>query len=183
MTSPPSSPVPPNPEPGPRRGGRLGAVVVLVLVALAGVIAGVALDRLRFIPHMFGGLGHGPGAHEWGPGGGPPRDHGFRDRFAHELGLSPEQQIRIDSIMDRQGRGAPRGAGPGPAPARLDHQPHSAPARRACSPRINGRGRRRFGSGTPSAGGFSPGRPLASYLPRSSFRERMMTLLRITDRT
>jgi len=104
MTNPPSSPVPPNREPAPRRGGRLGAVVVLVLVALAGVIAGVALDRLRFIPHMFGGPGHGPGGHEWGPGGGPPRDHGFRDRFAHELGLSLEQQTRIDSIMDRQGR-------------------------------------------------------------------------------
>jgi Spy/CpxP family protein refolding chaperone len=102
MTNPPSSPVQPNLEPGPRRGGRLGAVVVLVLVALAGVIAGIALDRLRVIPHMFGGPGHG--GHEWGPGGGPPRDHGFRDRFAHELGLSPEQQVRIDSIMDQQGR-------------------------------------------------------------------------------
>jgi Spy/CpxP family protein refolding chaperone len=82
----------------------LGAVVVLLLVALAGVIAGVALDRLRFMPHMFGGPWRGPGGHEWGSGGGPPRDRGFRDRFARELGLSPDQQTRIDSIMDRQGR-------------------------------------------------------------------------------
>jgi Spy/CpxP family protein refolding chaperone len=92
MTNPPSPPIPPNVGPGPRaslRGGRLGAVLVLLLVALAGGIAGVALDRLYFMPHMFGGQLH---------------HHGFRDRFAHELGLSPEQQTRIDSIMDRQGR-------------------------------------------------------------------------------
>jgi Spy/CpxP family protein refolding chaperone len=34
----------------------------------------------------------------------PPRDREFRNRFARELGLTPEQRTRIDSIMDRQGR-------------------------------------------------------------------------------
>lgn len=99
MSDPSSSPVPPNP---PRRGGRRGALLVLLLVAVAGGFVGAAVDRLCFAPRMFGG--HGPGGHEWRPGGGPPRDRGFRDRFAHDLGLSPDQQTRIDSIMDRQGR-------------------------------------------------------------------------------
>jgi Spy/CpxP family protein refolding chaperone len=74
------------------------AVLVLVLVAFAGGLAGVALDRLVLLPHMFGdpGFGHGPGR--------GPHDREFRARIAKELGLSPEQQIRIDSIMDRRGR-------------------------------------------------------------------------------
>ncbi|MFL5403482.1 MAG: hypothetical protein ACJ8BF_11765, partial [Gemmatimonadales bacterium] len=37
-----------------------------------------------------------------GPGG--PRDREFRDRFAKEVGLSPDQRTRIDSIMERRGR-------------------------------------------------------------------------------
>jgi Spy/CpxP family protein refolding chaperone len=82
------------PPPGP-----LMAVLVLLLVAFAGGLAGVALDRLVLLPHMFRGPGFG---HEHGPGG--RRDPEFRARFARELGLSPEQQIRIDSIMERQGR-------------------------------------------------------------------------------
>ncbi|HEV7367142.1 MAG TPA: hypothetical protein VGN76_14955 [Gemmatimonadales bacterium] len=76
------------------------AVLVLLLVGIVGGLAGVALDRLVFLPHMFRGPGFG---HEHGPGG-PPRDRDFRARFARDLALSPEQQTRIDSIMDRQGR-------------------------------------------------------------------------------
>jgi Spy/CpxP family protein refolding chaperone len=76
------------------------AVLVLLLVAIVAGFAGVALDRLVLLPHMFHGAGFG---HEHGPGG-PPRDREFRARFARELGLSPEQQTRIDSIMDRRGR-------------------------------------------------------------------------------
>lgn len=101
MTTPP----PPNQEPAqlrrPRRppGGPLLAVLVLLLVAFAGGLAGVAMDRLILLPHMF----RGPGWHAGRPGG-PPRDRAFRERFAREVGLSPEQQIRIDSIMDHQGR-------------------------------------------------------------------------------
>jgi Spy/CpxP family protein refolding chaperone len=78
----------------------LMAVVVLLLVAFAGGLAGVALDRMVLLRHMFRGPGFG---HEHGPGG-PPRDREFRARIAKELGLSPEQQIRIDSIMERRGR-------------------------------------------------------------------------------
>jgi Spy/CpxP family protein refolding chaperone len=77
------------------------AVVVLLLAALAGGLAGVALDRTVLLRHMFPGSGFG---YEHGPGDGPPRDREFRARIAKELGLSPEQQIRIDSIMDRRGR-------------------------------------------------------------------------------
>jgi periplasmic protein CpxP/Spy len=88
--------------PGPRRPppGPLLAVLVLLLVAIVGGLAGVALDRLVFLPQMFRGPGFG---HGHGPGG-PPRDREFRARFARELGLTSEQQTRIDSIMDRQGR-------------------------------------------------------------------------------
>jgi hypothetical protein len=87
------------PSPPRRPGGRLLALLVLLLVAVAGGLAGVALDRLVLLPRTFRGPGfeHGPGRH-------PPRDRDFRNRFARELGLSTEQQIRIDSIMDRQGR-------------------------------------------------------------------------------
>jgi hypothetical protein len=86
---------PRRPPPGP-----LMAVLVLLLVAFAGGLAGVALDRLVLLPRMF----HGPGfGHDHGPGRGP-RDREFRARFARELGLSPEQQIRVDSIMERRGR-------------------------------------------------------------------------------
>jgi Spy/CpxP family protein refolding chaperone len=74
-------------------GGPLLAVMVLLVAVLAGGIAGVAADRLILLPHM-----HGP----WHGGG--PRDRGFRDRFARDVGLTPDQQTRIDSIMDRQGR-------------------------------------------------------------------------------
>jgi Spy/CpxP family protein refolding chaperone len=78
--------------------GPLTAVLVLLLVAFAGGLAGVAMDRLLLLPHMFRGPGFG---HEHGPG----RARGeFRARFAREVGLSPEQQTLIDSIMDRQGR-------------------------------------------------------------------------------
>src|ERR1700732_5211781 len=91
MTAPTSR----RPPPGP-----LMAVLVLLLVAFAGGLAGVAFDRLVLLPHMF----HGPGfGHGWGPGRGP-HDREFRARIAKDLGLSPEQQIRIDSIMDRRGR-------------------------------------------------------------------------------
>src|SRR5215210_7787015 len=85
------------PRKGPR--GPLLAAMVLLLVALAGGVAGVAFDRQVLLPRMFGGprFEHGPGRH-------PPRDREFRNRFAREVGLSPEQQTRIDSIMDRQGR-------------------------------------------------------------------------------
>jgi Spy/CpxP family protein refolding chaperone len=67
-------------------------------VALAGGLAGIAIDRRVLLPRKFG-------AHfEHGPGRRPPRDREFRRRFAEELGLTDQQRVRIDSIMDRQGR-------------------------------------------------------------------------------
>jgi Spy/CpxP family protein refolding chaperone len=76
------------------------AGLVLLLVALAGGLAGLAVDRLVLLPHRFGGPGFGPhGRH-----GPPPPNHEFRDRFAHDLGLTDDQQVRIDSLMDRQMR-------------------------------------------------------------------------------
>ncbi|MFL5447219.1 MAG: hypothetical protein ACJ8AX_01620, partial [Gemmatimonadales bacterium] len=82
-----------------RPGGRLLAVLVLLLVAVAGGLAGVAVDRRMLLPRKFEGhrFEHGPGPHR-------PRDREFRNRFARELGLSTEQQTRIDSIMEHQGR-------------------------------------------------------------------------------
>ena len=75
------------------------AALVLLLAVFAGGVGGVLLDRLVLLPDM----GRGPGFRH-GPGGHPPRNREFRNRFARELGLSAEQQERIDSIMDRQGR-------------------------------------------------------------------------------
>jgi Spy/CpxP family protein refolding chaperone len=90
MTAPttPSSKRPPAP---------LLAALVLLVALFVGGVAGVALDRHVLLPRMFRpGLQHFP----WRP---PPRDRTFRNRFAKEVGLSAEQQTRIDSIMDRQG--------------------------------------------------------------------------------
>ena len=80
-------------------GTPLIAGLVLVLAALSGGIAGVAVDRLLLLPHMF---------HGWQgdrhDGRGPPPDD-FRRRMGRELGLAPDQQTRVDSIMERQMRG------------------------------------------------------------------------------
>ena len=87
------------PKPPPRRpSGRLLAGLVLLLVALTGGLAGVALDRQVLLPRMVAGR-----PFEQGLGRHPPRDREFRNRFAREVGLSAEQQIRIDSMMDRLG--------------------------------------------------------------------------------
>lgn len=84
---------------------RLVAFLVLLLAVVAGGLAGLALDRTVLLPHHMGPHpSHGP------PPGGPPgppdprREREFRDHMTEELGLSPEQRTRIDSILDRQGR-------------------------------------------------------------------------------
>jgi Spy/CpxP family protein refolding chaperone len=79
--------------------GPLLAILVLLVAALAGGVAGVATDRLVLLPRRFDG-----GRFEHGTGRHGPRDWDFRRRFAREVGLSEQQQTRIDSIMDRQGR-------------------------------------------------------------------------------
>jgi Spy/CpxP family protein refolding chaperone len=85
--------------PSKRPRAPLVAALVLLLAILAGGLAGIALDRLVLLPRMI----HRPGF-EHGMRRSPPRDREFRSRFAREVGLTPQQQIRIDSIMDRQGR-------------------------------------------------------------------------------
>jgi len=88
-----SSPTPPAGRPT----GRKTAIAVLLLVALAGGLAGIALDRRVLLPRADHGFGHGPRGHS-------PRDREFRRRFSREIGLSADQQARIDSIMERRGR-------------------------------------------------------------------------------
>ena len=83
---------------GRPRGPWIAALVVL-LALLAGGVAGVALDRLVLLP---GRAWRPDGEH--GPGRRPPRDREFRTRFAREVGLTPEQRQRVDSIMERQWR-------------------------------------------------------------------------------
>jgi Spy/CpxP family protein refolding chaperone len=79
-------------------GRPLVAALVLAVVLLAGLMIGVMIDRTFLLPRMHGRFGF-----DWHGPHGPPRDREFRERFARELGLTPEQKIRIDSIMDRQG--------------------------------------------------------------------------------
>jgi len=98
MTSPTTPPPRSGPERGPHRTvvrAPILATIVLFLVALAGGLSAVAFDRLvlrygRHGPPPFGRpLGH-------------DRERASREGFARELGLSPEQRVRIDSLMDRQ---------------------------------------------------------------------------------
>jgi Spy/CpxP family protein refolding chaperone len=103
MTGPTPPSMSSDPTPGSRVGGRprgrMRALLVLLLVAMAGGLAGVAVDRIFLLPRWEHGP-RGPG----GPGLGGPRDREFRDRFARELGLTPDQRTRIDAIMDREGQ-------------------------------------------------------------------------------
>jgi hypothetical protein len=87
--------------PIPPRGRTTGpglAVVVLLLAVIVGGFAGVAVDR-----HFLLGKTFRPGWERF-EGRRPPRDREFRNRFAKAVGLSPAQQVRIDSIMDRRAR-------------------------------------------------------------------------------
>jgi Spy/CpxP family protein refolding chaperone len=73
--------------------GRLIAALVLFIVAVAGGLTAVALDRTL--------LRHGR-PHGGPPFGPPPHEREFRDRMSREIGLSSDQQRRVDSLMDRQ---------------------------------------------------------------------------------
>lgn len=89
----------PAPSPALARGGRsrLVASLVLLVAVLVGGTAGVAFDRLVLLPARFGPPPFGPGAPP-----GPRHERAARERFARELGLSDEQRVRIDSLMERQ---------------------------------------------------------------------------------
>ena len=84
----------------PSRGTRLLAVGVLLVVALAGVVGGIALERTVF----HGRPDYGRGA----PGRGGERRPGSRrpsDMLGADLKLSPDQAVRIDTLIERQMRG------------------------------------------------------------------------------
>ena len=88
---------------------RLTAVGVLLAVAVAGGAGGVLLDRTLLAPkdHTFTRPPMGGGDNA-GRRGGPPSADGrrrFSDRLAKELGLTPEQQVKVDTIMTRQFQG------------------------------------------------------------------------------
>ena len=109
MTPPPT---PPPPPPPPRdygvaatlSSGRTIAVLVLIMVAVAAGLAGIALDRAVFLRHHFGGrppMSRMMPMQGRGRAGFAPRV-GFRERFGRAVGLSADQQTKVDSIMERQ---------------------------------------------------------------------------------
>lgn len=84
------------------------AIALLVIVALAGMGLGFAADRLAMHGRRQDMRRGGPGG-AGGPAFGPLEGRhgrrsgdGMRERFAHELDLTPEQQRRVDSIMGQQ---------------------------------------------------------------------------------
>jgi Spy/CpxP family protein refolding chaperone len=88
-----------------RRGAtRAMAVALLAVVALAGMGVGFAIERVTVHDRPRDGRRPGPafGPPESRRGRDPRRGEGMRERFARELELTPEQQIRVDSIMAQQ---------------------------------------------------------------------------------
>jgi Spy/CpxP family protein refolding chaperone len=65
----------------------------LALVAAAGVATGVVLER-TVLSHHFEHRYGGPGGHRGEPGRGP-----MHERFGRDLGLTKEQEAKIDSIF------------------------------------------------------------------------------------
>lgn len=83
----------------PAARSRAVAVVVLLMVAAGGILAGIAMDRLVLLPRLQ------PPSPPFFPGPEGPSVEARRrvsDRVARELDLTPEQQTRVDVIMDRQ---------------------------------------------------------------------------------
>jgi Spy/CpxP family protein refolding chaperone len=75
---------------------RLVAALLLVLALLVGVVVGIALDRTVLLRGPFGGKG-------WRMAFTGPSP-AFRERMLRELGLTPEQRVRVDSVIDRSHR-------------------------------------------------------------------------------
>ena len=143
---------------------RLTAVLVLVAVAVASAIGGVAWDRYVRANAPRGGrggpgFGQGPGQGRQGPSGRPGSSDGrrrFSERMAQELGLSPAQQVRVDSIMSKQMRGIRKVTDAAqPSIDSLTREAQQAmdsilsPAQRVKVKELRGRGR---GRGRPSMG-------------------------------
>lgn len=78
---------------------RLLAVLALLLAAIGGVAAGVALDRSMWQSRHLGFLARGTAFR-------PPPDRHPRsellDRLDASLDLSPEQRVRVDSVLARR---------------------------------------------------------------------------------
>ncbi|GEM_PF-853342 len=103
-------------EPRFARRERLVATLVIVIALLIGILVGIVADRRLLAPHHrwleFRGWRGDIGAPTWrgsrmapgafGRGGSPPE--GARRWLAHELGLSPAQAARVDSIMTQRMR-------------------------------------------------------------------------------
>ena len=92
-------------------GSRVIAVVALLAVGLAGVAGGVVLDRAVLTRDVRqsgppSGMRGGRGGRDRVPSAEMRKQ--FSDRMAKELGLSPEQQVRMDTIMTRQMEGIQR---------------------------------------------------------------------------
>lgn len=66
----------------------------LVAALLLGVGLGVIVDRFVIIPSIAGDASAPQDRHE-------DRRRKFRDRLRSELELSPEQQARLDEVLDR----------------------------------------------------------------------------------
>ena len=79
------------------RAGRRRVVMLLtlalVLVAAAGVASGVVLERTVLSRHGEHGYG-GPGGRRGDRGRGP-----MHERFGRDLGLTKDQEVKIDSIF------------------------------------------------------------------------------------
>jgi Spy/CpxP family protein refolding chaperone len=80
--------------------GRTVAVLLLLLALVAGFSAGIALNRVVLVPHALGRAFFGPGRGGRLPHGDEHR--GSREHFAKAVGLTAEQQERIDTIMERR---------------------------------------------------------------------------------
>lgn len=77
---------------------RAMAAVVVAVTLVAGILVGIGLDRAFFRPHR---LAFGPFVtiRRW-PNGANARQ--VRASFQRQLHLTPEQQARIDTIMQRR---------------------------------------------------------------------------------
>ena len=79
------------------------AMALLAVVSLAGMGLGFAADRLALHDRREALRRPGPA---FGPEGrrglGLRRGEGMRERLARELELTPEQRVRVDSIMAEQ---------------------------------------------------------------------------------
>ena len=78
---------------------RAMAAVVVCITLIAGIVVGIGLDRALFRPK------HGPFRPFAISRGGPNADSArtrMRAEFARQLHLTPDQQARIDTIMQRR---------------------------------------------------------------------------------